>query len=152
MATYQMTSERAKKVLAFRGVPSREAGMIQLLRASGLESLSGNGLKRGFYLGDAPRSELVVGVKKPQPIEACPRKQLYAAAQRMYRLALDFAPELARSDEERRYFQSPAYKHKDQLDRCSAEWKGNLREWLNLDRDQAKEYSITDLEVMLCGE
>jgi len=152
MGKYHMTVERAKKVLAFRGVPSREAGMIDLLKASGLEYLSGNGLKRGFYLNEASQSVLVVGEKNPQPIGSCPRNQLYAAAKRMYELALDFVPEIAREEEERRYFQSSEYKRKDQLDRCRSDWKGNLRGWLNLTPEEAKAYTTADLEEMLCGE
>ncbi len=131
MGTYKMTAERAKKVLAFRGVPNREAEMIDLLRAAGLQNLNANTQKRGL------------------PLEQCPRPQLYAAAQNMYRLALAYVPKLA-SDE----YQSPrGYLSRDEkVERCSGEWRKNLRTWLNLAPDQAEDYSTADLEAMLCGE
>ena len=122
-----MTTERAKKVLAFRGVPPREAGMIDLLKAAGLEYLDGNGKKRGLTF------------------EQAPSYQLRAAAQRMYKLALSYAPQIAQDKQKREYLQSNE-------SRCSVEWRGKLRTWLNLDRDQASEYTTADLESMLCGE
>ncbi len=140
-----MTVERAKRVLAFRGVPPREAGMIDLLRASGLDYLSGNGLKRGYYLNDIPPVETVVGGKKPKSIKECPRDQLYAVAKQMYELALSYAPKIAQDNLKVESLQSNEY-------RCSVEWRGKLRSWLNIDSDQASEYTTADLEQLLCGE
>lgn len=145
MGKYQMTIERAKRVLAFRGVPSREAGMIDLLKASGLEYLSGNGLKRGYYLNDVPPVETVVGGKKPKSITDCPRDQLYAATKRMYDLALSYAPKIAQDHQKNESLQSNE-------SRCSVEWRRKLRSWLNMDSDQAADFSTADLEELLCGE
>ncbi len=131
MAKYKMTTERAKEVLAFRGVPPRREGMIDLLRAAGLESLNGNGEKRGLTF------------------EQAPREQLYATARRMYELALNYAPKLASEQYQSRY----RYLSRDEkVERCSGEWRKNLRTWLNLTPKQAKDYSTADLEEMLCGE
>lgn len=125
MAKYKLTLERVAEVLAFRGVPSRRDGQINLLRAAGLEHLSGNGEKRGLVL------------------ENCPSSQLYAAARRVYNQALKYVPKITGGD-----FDLPEY----QLQRCSADWRKNLRTWLNLAPDQAEDYSTADLEKMLCGE
>ncbi len=113
------------EVLSFRGVPSTREDKIKLLRAAGLEHLSGNGDKRGLLL------------------EECPSAQLYAAARRVYNQALAYVPKITGGD-----FDLPDYK----VQRCSKEWRKNLGQWLNLDRDQASQYSTEDLEQMLCGE
>ncbi len=147
MNTYHMTSERAKRVLAFHGVPSREEGMIDLLKAAGLQYISGNGLKRGYYLYDAP--EAVAGERNPKPIEECSRSQLYPVAKKMYELALDYVPKLA---SEQYQSKSRSLSGDEKNDRCRAEWRKNMRTWLNLNREEAKEYSTADLEAMLCGE
>ena len=156
MGKYQMTVQRATDVLAFKGVPSRQEGLINLLRAAGLQHLSGNGQKRGFSLQEGQHPETIDDQKKPLPLKDCPKEQLYAAARRMYNLARAYIPEIARINREeqelinreQQYLRSPEYR----AERCSEEWRGKLSDWLNLDRDQSRNYSTEDLEGMLCGE
>ncbi|MBI2103211.1 hypothetical protein HYT55_05185 [Candidatus Woesearchaeota archaeon] len=137
MGKYQLTLERAAAVLKFRGVPNRKEGMVELLRAAGLENLNGRGEKRGIPLGE------------------CPRGQLYATAQRIYASALELAPVIAAQ----RYQASldisqatsvPSFQ--TQVDLCEWDWRRRLVEYHNLGTDEAASYSTANLERMLCGD
>ncbi len=125
MKKYHLTEKRAAAVLAFEQVPSHPEGLISLLQAAGLENLNGNGEKRGL------------------PLKNCPPEQLYVAAQRIYKLAQNY---LAQNEHP---FQPSA---DCLLRRCSKEWRIKLYWWLNLSREQGENYSISELEQMLCGE
>lgn len=137
MGKYTLTEERAKNVLAFRGVPDRKEGMIDLLHAAGLQNLNGNGKKRGL------------------PLEKCERSQLYATAQRVYASALALAPTIAAQRYQASLEASPGTytpSLQKEVDLCAWNWRKRLVEWHNLGQAEAADYTTADLERMLDGD